>query len=195
MRFIATLFLLLSFLSTPAFAIDQFQTEDAAQQAEATTKFQAPYPFTKDEFEEKLLKIMELLPDTASKDQVENILGMKFSEAHPERSFYEAKDGLDWYFSVRLWKRKIKNGFIFMFMWEKSPNQIVSPPPENMCIKKDEFRLKLEKAGWVYLSKRDYPLMRIGETRFKKSQSELLLTMDRSDRLTDCIHALWVFNN
>ena len=32
MRFIATLFLLLSFLSTPAFAIDQFQTEDAAQQ-------------------------------------------------------------------------------------------------------------------------------------------------------------------
>ena len=32
MRIIATLFLLLSFLSAPAFAGDQFQTEDAAQQ-------------------------------------------------------------------------------------------------------------------------------------------------------------------
>ncbi len=138
-------------------------SESNANQASSDKKeipevsYKAPYPFTADEFWERLLKVAEKPEGYVTKEQVDAIFGVtmqpneEFLKQYHER-IYSLERGKNWYFNMSVGDNKPAHS-LFFFSWGDIPGQrsteFPPPSPAGMCINTYKIRPNLQRLGWA----------------------------------------------
>lgn len=122
----------------------------------ASGKYQAPYPFTAQQFWAKMLKLTALPDGTLSKAQIEGALDMtmlpdKDMSSTFNHPYFKTTSGVDWYFSSSFEPDMLGlKDAQFRFGWTDSSG---SQPPAGMCINANDVRPSIISQGWVESSK------------------------------------------
>ena len=141
-----------------------FRIDTAAQEPNVRPHFHGPYPFSADELMEKILEVAKLPEGYVTKEQVENIFGVKLPPAarrpfNPQKKGdptgdpmpYETEAGKDWYFNVSSFNPS-ETESVFYFTWGDLRHEKVGAlhePPAGMCINVNKAAPEIEKLGWV----------------------------------------------
>lgn len=120
--------------------------------------FDAPYPFTANEFAEKLLKVLDSPDGFISKEQVEAIFNLSLPELDrsnrivpkDKSKLFGVTGGRDWYFTLIVGDNNPQHSY-FVFEWAKPPG--INPSrfleaPESMCIDPVNMMKGIEQRGW-----------------------------------------------
>lgn len=143
--------------------VDMSNSHEIENEAKSNP-FDAPYPFTANEFAEKLLKVLNSPDGFISKEQVEAIFNVSLPELDSSKRF-DLKDksklfgltgGKDWYFTLLVGDNSIQDSY-FVFEWAKPPGINTSrflEAPKDMCIDPLIMMKGIEQRGWKLKSER-----------------------------------------
>jgi hypothetical protein len=127
--------------------------DTTAKDAKPAQSFEAPYPFTAEELWEKILKVVDLPEGYVTREQVENIFGVKLKlneevlKKYHYKSYY-VKRGENWYFNIGF-REDSATESSFDFGWGKTLGQeSMLSPPSGMCIDAYKIMPSIVHRGW-----------------------------------------------